>query len=101
MSETRYCVPDYSLLYTYVCRLMTLRARKRHKKGQELYGWLYENSDFYPEIYLLCVKILLNWCFVAGIVLCLLGKQEMVQIILREVLSVTRLVGMFLIIGMF
>ena len=30
-------------------------------------GWFLaffvENSDFYPEISSLCVKILLNWCF--------------------------------------
>ena len=25
--------------------------RKRHKKGQELYGWLYENSDFSPDFF--------------------------------------------------
>ena len=48
-------------------------------------------QTFTPKIYLLCVKILLNWCSGVGIILSLLGKQEMVQILLREVLRFTYL----------
>lgn len=70
-------------------------------KNAESYIGGYRKIVFFPRNLFTWRQNIVELVSIVDKIKLILGKQEMVQIILREVLSVTHLAGMHLIIGVF